>query len=93
MELKTRNNAYTMNRIAQIRKSSFARKAVAFGAAAGATVASASAQTNEGVEAITTAINGLKPDMGTVVLAAIGLALIGMGAVAALALGKRIMGK
>lgn len=57
------------------------------------TMGSAKADTNEGVAAIVTALNGLKPDMGTVVLAAIGIALIGMGAVAAIVLAKRLMGK
>lgn len=62
---------------------------------AGLTVAStvgAKAE-NEGVSEIVTALNGLKPDLGTVVTAAIGIALISIGAVAAISLGKRIMGK
>jgi hypothetical protein len=57
-------------------------------------IAAASAQTtNAGVGAIETAIEGLKPDMGSIVVAAIGLALIGIGAGVALSLGKKIMGK
>ena len=48
---------------------------------------------NAGVTEIVTALNGLKPDLGTVVAAAIGIALISIGAVAAISLGKRIMGK
>lgn len=65
------------------------------GAALVATSAAANAQTaaNGGVAEIVDAIDALKPDMAFVVTAAIGLALIGMGAVAAIALAKRLMGK
>jgi len=67
---------------------------LAAGAVTFAAVGSAKAEgTNSGVDAIVAAINGLKPDMGTVVLAGIGLALIGIGACVALNLGKKIMGK
>ena len=58
-----------------------------------ALTASAMAQTNSGVAEITDAIDGLKPDMATVVTSAILFALIGIGAVAAIGLGKKIMGK
>lgn len=54
----------------------------------------ASAQAaNAGVGEIVDALEALAPDMGLVIVAAIGLAVIGIGAVAALALGKRLMGK
>jgi hypothetical protein len=52
----------------------------------------ASAQ-NAGVAEIVDAIEALAPDMGLVIAAAIGIAVIGIGAVAALALGKRLMGR
>ncbi len=58
-----------------------------------APVAQAQAPTNTGVQEIVNAIDGLKPDMSFVVVAAIGLALIGMGAVVAISLAKRLMGK
>jgi len=50
----------------------------------------ASAQ-NAGVAEIVDAIEALAPDMGLVIAAAIGIAVIGIGAAAALALGKRLM--
>lgn len=53
-------------------------------------VASASAQTaNPGVTAIVDAIDGLKPDMGTIVVSGIGLGLIGFIGLAGWALVKR----
>lgn len=77
--------------------SAFARKGkflatVATASALGAVAASAQTA-NEGVDAIVTAINGLKPDMAGVVVAGIGLALIGVGALAAYALFRRIAAK
>lgn len=55
--------------------------------------ASAQTTTNAGVDAIVSAIDNLKPDMGTVVISAIALALIGIGAGVAISLGKKLMGK
>jgi hypothetical protein len=48
--------------------------------------------TNAGVAEVVNAIEGLAPDMGFVVVAGIGLALIGLAAVAALGLAKRFFG-
>lgn len=56
--------------------------------AAPAAMAQTSA-TNAGVAEVVDAIEGLAPDMGLVVVAGISLALIGLAAVAALALAKR----
>ena len=67
------------------------------GAVTVATVQPAQAQdptaANSGVAAIVEALNGLKPDIGFVVVAAIAVALIGMGAAVALSVGKRMMGR
>lgn len=60
---------------------------------AASTVAASAQDANEGVDAVVSAINGLKPDLGTVVAAAIGVALISIGAMVAVGIGKRLMGK
>ncbi len=62
-------------------------------AIAGGAPAHAQSTGNEGVGAIVSALNGLKPDLGTVVTAAIGIALISMGAMVAISIGKKLMGK
>ena len=58
----------------------------------GAPMASAQVATNEGVAEVVTAIDGLKPDLSFVVVAAIGLALIAMGAVIAVRIFRRLAG-
>jgi hypothetical protein len=77
------------------RVSGFARRhstkiAVAGAAIAASGVAKADDATNAGVGAITTAITALKPDIGTLILAAVGLGVLGIGAVLGLALMKRL---
>ena len=58
-----------------------------------APAAMAQGATNAGVAEIVTAIEGLAPDMGFVVTASVVVALVGIGAVLAISLGKRIFGK
>ncbi|RYD62666.1 MAG: hypothetical protein EOP83_14035 [Verrucomicrobiaceae bacterium] len=69
-------------------------RALAFvGALLAAPAAMAQGETNAGVDAVVDAIEGLGPQMGLVVVACVGLALIGFGALAAIGLMKRIGGK
>lgn len=83
-----------MKHMIQKQSSTFRRSLAAVALASFAAIGSAAAQdANEGVTQVVTAINSLKPDLGTVVLAAIGIALISIGAVAAISLAKRLMGK
>lgn len=58
-----------------------------------APLAMAQGAANTGVAEVVDALDALRPDMAFVVTAGILLALIGMGAVAAISLGKRLMGK
>lgn len=67
---------------------------LAGGLVVASTVGSAHAEgENAGVAAIKTAIDALKPDMGTIVLAAVAVALVGIGAGIAMSLGKKLMGR
>ena len=49
--------------------------------------------TNAGIGAVNSAITGLSGDLSGIVTAAVAIALIGIGAVVALSLGKRLLGK
>jgi hypothetical protein len=91
-----RNNAMQRNtqNVGTALRSVGSNKGKLLGALAlAATTLAASAQTggNAGVAEIVDAIEALAPDMGLVIAAAIGIAVIGIGAAAALALGKRLM--
>lgn len=69
------------------------KKTLGILAAMTALTGSALADVNAGVSEVTSSIGLLKADMGTVVTAGVGFALVGLGALAAYALIRRFMGK
>jgi hypothetical protein len=83
-----------MNKLQSVRNRASVRVLAALAAVLAAPAAMAQTESsNAGVSAVIDAIEGLAPQMGLVVVAAIGLALIGIAAMAALALGKRMLGR